>query len=83
MRKMIPRDMLPELRQLEDGLAQALNLLIEQRTFRGATEEGKKRGLSGGEPGDQMGMESGTEQGMRGCMQSHSQRDQQGWGWGC
>lgn len=29
-----------------------------------------------------MAMESGTEQGMRGCMQSHSQRDQQGWGVG-
>lgn len=66
MRKMVPRDMLPELTQLEDGLAQALNLLIEQKTFRGATEEGRERGLSGGEPGDQMGMESGAERGVRG-----------------
>ena len=29
-----------------------------------------------------MGMASGTEQGMRGCMQSQSQGDQQGWGVG-
>lgn len=43
MRKMIPRDMLPELTQLEDGLAHALNLLIEQRTFREATEEREEK----------------------------------------
>lgn len=50
MRKMIPRDMLPELTQLEDGLAQALNLLIEQRTFRGTTEEGRKEDSLGESP---------------------------------
>lgn len=36
MRKMIPRDMLSELTQLEDGLAHALNVLID---IQGATEE--------------------------------------------
>lgn len=35
--------MLPELTQLEDGLAHALNLLIEQRTFREATEEREEK----------------------------------------
>lgn len=29
-----------------------------------------------------MGRESGAEQGVRGCVQSHSQRDQHGWGVG-
>lgn len=35
----MPRDILPELTQLEDGLAHALNLLTEQRTFRRTIEE--------------------------------------------
>lgn len=50
MRKMIPRDMLPELRQLEDGLAQALNLLIEQRTSEELQRKGGKEDSLGENP---------------------------------